>query len=347
MRIFKASKSKVNGNTAPDEFLNTLIDVIKSLPDSVFEVNANYDIFSVMREKTGRLTDIKSRRAWLAEGLRCLGSLESSYDWLEGRDPGASNTSLSTQECGIFQCSANFLVHGKELQKLFTAHTGLAYANTAQVMRAFIKQTKLDHEFAVEFMVRLCRIRVDTHGPLVRKEINKWLSKESAAEIASFLDSVPDVEVHVGTPPRPSNYDEVYRIFGNPREASWSNKNLDFCAVNIPSFPMVHSRNARGFYCNKLLVGVFSKVFAEIIQKKLDIYDFSGCYNLRNISGSSNLSLHSWAIAIDINYDGNELGDTTPAMDKRIVDIFIKNGFFWGGNYHNRKDPMHFEWFSR
>lgn len=112
--------------------------------------------------------------------------------------------------------------------------------------------------------------------------------------------------------------------------------------------PLVDGR--RGFYCHKLLVRQFQKCFAEILAADLwddEFYSWEGCYNLRNISGSSNLSLHSWAIAIDFNYKGNELGDSTPAMDKRIVAIFKKNGFFWGGDYRGRKDGMHFEWYSR
>lgn len=65
------------------------------------------------------------------------------------------------------------------------------------------------------------------------------------------------------------------------------------------------------------------------------------------IAGSSNMSLHSYAIAIDLNYEGNELGDSTPAMDRNVVKIFKKHGFFWGGDYRGRKDGMHFEWYDR
>lgn len=350
MANFKKSKYKINGNIAPDDFLEILTSKVKALPDSVFAVNPNVDIFSVMKPVFKQYTSIPHRRACLTNGLTCLASLESSFNWLAGKDPGANNNSPQTMESGIFQCSANSMVFGKDLQSLFMQHTGILYSQSNAACKTFISQMKTDHEFAVEYMIKLCRIRVDTHGPLKRGEINKWLSKDAVAELEAFYnDSSVEEPETIGSIKKPRSYEEVYKIFGNPKESSWSNKNLGFCPVNIPCFPMVSAHNARGFYCHKLLVPSFKKVFDEIVEKGLSksIYSFDGCYNLRNISGSSNLSLHSWAIAIDLNYDGNELGDTTPAMNMKIVEIFKKNGFFWGGDYHGRKDPMHFEYYDR
>lgn len=198
---FSATKVKVNGNIPPDDFLQLLISVVKKLPDSVFEVNANHDIFSVMAPVAKSYTGILNRRAWLCEGLRCLASLESSYDWNEGRDMGASNISPQTMESGIFQCSANSMYFGKELQELFTKHTGLPYSQSNSACNAFIEEMKSNHEFAIHFMVLLCRITVRTHGPLVRGEINKWLNKSSVIEFMGFLGGsiVPDTE------PKPSS----------------------------------------------------------------------------------------------------------------------------------------------
>lgn len=153
------------------------------------------------------------------------------------------------------------------------------------------------------------------------------------------------------TPKRPRNYAEVKSIFGDPLASGWSSANLAFCEVapTLKAFPIKKGSTARGFYCHKLLVSVFQKVFEEIVLSGLtdEIKTFDGCFNIRKIRGSSTtMSLHSWAIAIDLNYKGNELGNQKPEMDPRVIAVFEKHGFYWGGNF-KRRDGMHFEYFDR
>lgn len=152
--------------------------------------------------------------------------------------------------------------------------------------------------------------------------------------------------------PKPSSYAELYRNFGDPELPSFEGKWMTFCEVPVylKCFPLRDGH--RGFFCHKFLVKKFQSVFQEIVDQKLGplLETFDGCWNVRKITGSSsgNLSLHSWGIAIDLNADsGNSFGDSTPSMDKRIVAIFKKHGFFWGGDYTGNKDGMHFEWFDR
>lgn len=152
-------------------------------------------------------------------------------------------------------------------------------------------------------------------------------------------------------PKRPKNYSDVKTIFGDPLSSGWSKANLAFCEVapTLKAFPIKKGSTSRGFYCHKLLVSVFQKVFEEIVLAGLteEIKTFDGCFNIRKIRGSSTtMSLHSWAIAIDLNYKGNELGNKDPEMDSRVVSIFEKHGFYWGGNF-KRRDGMHFEYFNR
>jgi len=76
-----------------------------------------------------------------------------------------------------------------------------------------------------------------------------------------------------------------------------------------------------------------------------------------NVNNPAQLSLHSFAIAIDINefQNPNSLREKpcragqscVPCqtdIPKQISDILIKNGFRWGGNYYTVCDAMHFEW---
>lgn len=84
-------------------------------------------------------------------------------------------------------------------------------------------------------------------------------------------------------------------------------------------------------------------------QRTVDKYglsEYGGSFNYRLIRGSSNLSNHAFAIAIDIAPSGNALGATKGKMPKFAVDAFKAQGARWGGDYKGRKDFMHFEFVS-
>lgn len=53
------------------------------------------------------------------------------------------------------------------------------------------------------------------------------------------------------------------------------------------------------------------------------------------------LSKHAWGLAIDLNVYDNPEG-STPKMDSRVVAVFEKWGFRWGGRW-TKPDGMHFE----
>ena len=68
---------------------------------------------------------------------------------------------------------------------------------------------------------------------------------------------------------------------------------------------------------------------------------FVGRYNrLAKMFGSP--SRHAWGMAFDINTNTNQQG-TTPRLNCRIVHIFRKWGFAWGGGFYPA-DGMHFEY---
>lgn len=72
---------------------------------------------------------------------------------------------------------------------------------------------------------------------------------------------------------------------------------------------------------------------------------YGGCHNARfnRISAEFGfLSRHSWAMALDVNTVTNCQG-CVPRLDCRVVRIFRRHNFAWGGNFL-RPDGMHFEW---
>ena len=72
---------------------------------------------------------------------------------------------------------------------------------------------------------------------------------------------------------------------------------------------------------------------------------YGGCWNPRYARASANIgsvSRHAWGMAFDTNTTTNAQG-STPRMDCRVVRIFRKHNFAWGGNFL-LSDGMHFEW---
>jgi hypothetical protein len=105
--------------------------------------------------------------------------------------------------------------------------------------------------------------------------------------------------------------------------------------------------------CNKVIKGDLAAALQEVVDTGLagfiDVANantYGGCFGPRftRIVGTQlgTLSRHTWAQALDTNTVSNCQG-CVPRMDCRIVRIFRKHNFAWGGNFIN-PDGMHFEW---
>jgi D-alanyl-D-alanine carboxypeptidase len=80
----------------------------------------------------------------------------------------------------------------------------------------------------------------------------------------------------------------------------------------------------------------------------------AGVFNWRKVSGQTNLSVHSFGAAIDLNtkfadywlWSGGKPGKVSGHNNKypmEIVEIFERYGFIWGGRWYHY-DTMHFEY---
>lgn len=82
-------------------------------------------------------------------------------------------------------------------------------------------------------------------------------------------------------------------------------------------------------------------------QKQIDtlgISRYAGAYNPRFIRGSSSKwSNHAYGAAIDLNAEDNGFGKGHGTIPQPVIDAFKRQGARWGGDYHGRTDPMHFE----
>jgi hypothetical protein len=101
--------------------------------------------------------------------------------------------------------------------------------------------------------------------------------------------------------------------------------------------------------CNRAVFGALRRALGEVARAGLagGIGRYGGCYNARLIRDerAGRLSRHSFGIAVDVNTANNSFGGRV-SMDPRIVAIFRRWGFAWGGTWA-RADGMHFEWAPR
>lgn len=107
---------------------------------------------------------------------------------------------------------------------------------------------------------------------------------------------------------------------------------------DFPWFPAVHFEVNKDF--KNLLHNAFTKLQAAGIQG--EIKSFDGCLNNRTVRGMASKSLHAWAAAIDLNASIEALGQIQTNWSQQFLVIIKGAGIFWGGDFHNRKDPMHF-----
>lgn len=98
--------------------------------------------------------------------------------------------------------------------------------------------------------------------------------------------------------------------------------------------------------CHRLMFHQLRGALQEIVARGLasKIHSYDGCYVPRFIerNPTNSISLHTWGIAIDINAAENPVNKGNH-QDPRVVAIFKKWGFVWGGDWSAPNDPMHFQ----
>ncbi len=96
-------------------------------------------------------------------------------------------------------------------------------------------------------------------------------------------------------------------------------------------------------YCNKDLVIPLGNAFKNLIERGFveELKTWDGCFNIRKKRGQATMSLHSWAIAVDLNASVNCFG-CPPKLSAGFVKCFTDAGFDWGGTW-KKPDGMHFQ----
>jgi hypothetical protein len=96
---------------------------------------------------------------------------------------------------------------------------------------------------------------------------------------------------------------------------------------------------------NSDLVGALEKVLVDLTLSGLhrEIKTFDGCYNVRRIRGVADAwSVHSFALAIDLNAKTNQLGGEV-TFSPAFLQVWRNHKWILGADF-KRKDGMHFEY---
>ncbi len=148
----------------------------------------------------------------------------------------------------------------------------------------------------------------------------------------------------------PNGILEIIEVFGNPNSSNFETNNI--ITFDLPYTLFYDKKPVNQARAHKLAVDNFIKGFKNVEDAGLakQFVEFNGIYAKRNIRGRDRISLHSFGIAIDMeafditvgDVTAHQLGSTKRFPDK-IVECFTSVGFFYGGDFKGRKDPMHFQ----
>ncbi len=145
---------------------------------------------------------------------------------------------------------------------------------------------------------------------------------------------------------------DIIKTYGQPGDV----KNLT--TIMLP-YPMRIAWDLKAtvnkMQCHKLAAPSLTKIFNEILEsyglaeiQRLGIDLFGGSYNFRQMRGGTEWSVHSWALAIDLDPTRNSLKATKETAQfakpeyQRMIDIFYKHGWYSLGKEKNY-DWMHFQ----
>jgi len=140
-------------------------------------------------------------------------------------------------------------------------------------------------------------------------------------------------------------------FYGNPSAKNWLHDNTTDVACPWPLFMdttpvahiLIHKRCADSLA--RVLNNIWDAVGKSVSAIKALRYDrFSGSYNFRPIRGGHNLSMHSFAAAIDWDAEDNAQHDLHHLFkdDSLLVVKFKEESWIWGGDWSpGSVDAMH------
>ena len=214
-----------------------------------------------------------------------------------------------------------------------------------ELKRSLAKKMK---EIAVSNLRSLCSTMLD--GSMYETDIYKCLSGFNAVNcstLANYGSGSRTIGGNIGSRERASAL-AALGFSSRPSKSECDNKMTTITVETLRGDKKLTILN------NQSVISEVTAIFKEIKNSGFDVrHSDTGAYCYREIAGSKHhtLSLHSFGIAIDINWSDNPLirgkkplssGDTNikiRTMNSPVVRAFQNHGWGWGGRYG---DYMHF-----
>jgi len=139
-----------------------------------------------------------------------------------------------------------------------------------------------------------------------------------------------------GDPNLLKTQNEHFELWIVPNYIQDAFKYVRFSALGTNGFP-------KKIFINKDFKPVLKTALNNVISRGLrhELKTWDGCFIIRQKRGLTSLSLHSWALAVDVNAFENQLNQA-PKLSAEFVKCFTDAGCEWGGTW-TRKDGMHFQ----
>lgn len=140
---------------------------------------------------------------------------------------------------------------------------------------------------------------------------------------------------------------DLLRRYGDPRAEK--NLSLWYCPPDLlAQNPLLPKK----VYANLDIHGPLTRALYKCAERGVlgEITTWDGCFMIRNIRGSGEMSTHAWAVAVDMNAKHNPLGMTRAQcrasglkpFSERFVQCWKDTGWEWGGDWQ-RADGQHFQ----
>ena len=182
--------------------------------------------------------------------------------------------------------------------------------------------------------------------------VQRGLRGNSKVRVRTSWDA-PDPDSTLSLARTKSVLGEFQLDYAHLSDLGWTSVDDNWRANYLPSTRETYPTGIRAM-CNKViradLIAALQEVVDSGLSAGIDVANanqFGGCTTgqarlARITQRLGSVSRHSWGQPLDTNTTSNCQG-CVPQMDCRIVRIFRKHNFAWGGNFLT-PDGMHFEW---
>jgi hypothetical protein len=140
----------------------------------------------------------------------------------------------------------------------------------------------------------------------------------------------------------PHGLQEIIEVFGSLDNPRFEQENIVQFAL---PYPLIYDgKQVLKSRCHKKAVENFQWAFEQLAMAGLqdECREYGGIYASRKVRGVAKPSTHSWGISIDLEPQKYQLG-SGKRMPDDVVGIWRAAGFFYGGDFNGRLDPMHFQ----